>query len=87
MEIEELSEEAKVAYQAFVDMSKSKEAYFSYLQDIDTKYKDGGGPSIAENLQLEKLLNEHDKNVLAFNTAMTAVEDIDSRNALIKLLG
>ncbi len=87
MGIEELSEEAKVAYQAFVDMSKSKEAYFSYLQDIDTKYKDGGGPSIAENLQLEKLLNKHDKNVLAFNTAMTAVEDIDSRNALIKLLG
>ncbi|MCG8380198.1 MAG: hypothetical protein MI865_12100 [Proteobacteria bacterium] len=86
MEIEELSEEAKVAYQAFVDMSKSKEAYFSYLQDIDTKYKDGGGPSIAENLQLEKLLNEHDKNVLAFNTAMAAIEDADSRNALIKLM-
>ncbi len=86
MTIEELSVEAKIAYQAFQDMSKSKHAYFTFLQEIEVKYKSGGAPSIDENLQLEKLLSEHDKNVVAFNTAMAAVEDIDARNALIKLM-
>ena len=82
----ELTEEAKIAYQAFQDMGKSKQAYFCLLQEIDNKYKSGGAASIAENLQLEKLLGIHDKNVVAFNTAMAAVECIDARNALIKLM-
>ena len=86
MSNEELTEEANIAYQAFQDMRKSKYAYFTFLQEIDVKYKTGGAPSIAENLQLEKLLGEHDKNVVAFNTAMAAVEGVDARNALIKLM-
>jgi len=86
MPAEDLTKEAKVAYQAFQDMSVSKEAYFHFLQDIDVKYKQGGAASIAENLQLEKLLSVHDKNVIAFNTAMTAVEDVEARNALIKMM-
>ena len=86
MTTEELSEEAKIAYQAFQDMSKSKQAYFTLLQEFDEKYKSGGAPSIAENLQLEKLLGEHDKNVAAFNTAMSVIEDPESRMALIKLM-
>ena len=86
MSIDELTEEAKIAYQAFQDMSISKEAYFHFLQDIDIKYKQGGTASIAENLQLEKLLGVHDKNVTAFNTAMTAVEGVEARNALIKMM-
>ena len=81
-----MSEEARVAYQAFQDMSKSKQAYFSFLQEIDTKYQSGGAPSIAENLQLEKLLGEHDKNVTAFNTAMSVIDDPESRMTLIKLM-
>ena len=83
---EALSTEANVAYHAFQEMRKSKEAYFNFLQEIDSKYKTGGSSSIAENLQLEKLLGEHDKNVTAFNTAMSAVEDFDARTALIKLM-
>ena len=86
MTIEDLSEEARIAYQAFQDMSKSKETYFNLLQELDVKYKSGGAPSIAENLQLEKLLSAHDKNVVAFNTAMSIIEDVESRNALIKLM-
>ncbi|GJM04383.1 MAG: hypothetical protein DHS20C09_03740 [marine bacterium B5-7] len=86
MSVDDLTKEAKVAYQAFQDMSVSKEAYFHFLQDIDIKYKQGGAASIAENLQLEKLLSAHDKNVIAFNTAMTAVEDVEARNALIKMM-
>ena len=67
-------------------MSTSKQAYFHFLQDIDMKYKQGGSASIAENLQLEKLLGVHDKNVIAFNTAMTVVENIEARHALIKMM-
>jgi len=86
MTIDELTEEAKIAYQAFQEMGKSKHSYFTFLQEIDVKYKSGGAASIAENLQLEKLLGVHDKNVIAFNAAMTAVEGVDARNALIKMM-
>ena len=86
MSVDDLTKEAKVAYQAFQDMRVSKEAYFHFLQDIDIKYKQGGAASIAENLQLEKLLSAHDKNVIAFNTAMTAVEGVEARNTLIKMM-
>ena len=86
MSVDDLTKEAKIAYQAFQDMSISKQAYFHFLQDIDMKYKQGGSASIAENLQLEKLLGVHDKNVIAFNTAMTVVENIDARHALIKMM-
>lgn len=82
----ELTEEARVAYRAFQDMSQSKQVYFSYLQELDEKYRTGGAPGIAENLQLEKLLKQHDKNVAAFNTAMSAVEDHDARLQLIKMM-
>ena len=86
MSLENLSEEAKVAYQAFQDMSQSKQAYFSLLQEIDGKYKNGGAPSANENQQLEELLRIHDKNVTAFNIAMSEVADQASRMALIKLM-
>ena len=56
MSVDDLTKEAKIAYQAFQDMSISKQAYFHFLQDIDMKYKQGGSASIAENLQLE---NQH----------------------------
>ncbi len=86
MSVDDLTKEAKIAYQAFQDMSISKQAYFHFLQDIDMKYKQGGSASIAENLQLEKLLGVHDKNVIAFNTAITVVENIEARHALIKMM-
>jgi hypothetical protein len=67
-----LSEEAKIAYQAFRDMSNSKSAHINCLEAIETIYESGGVPSLAENLELKKLLANHDKNVLAFKTAMAA---------------
>ena len=84
--VDGLSEEAKVAYQAFVDMSDSKTAHFNCLETIDSLYESGGVPSIAENLELKKLLANHDKNVLAFKTAMTAVTDSDEKKSLIQLM-
>jgi hypothetical protein len=71
--VDGLSEEAKIAYQAFLDM-------------IQTKYESGGAPSITESLELEKLLANHDKNVLAFKTAMAAVTDCDEKKSLVELM-
>ena len=84
--VDDLSEAAKIAYQAFLDMSDSKTAHFNCLKTIESKYESGGIPSIAENLELEKLLADHDKNVLAFKTAMAAVTDSDECKTLIKLM-
>ncbi len=84
--VDGLSEEAKIAYQAFLDMSNSKTAHFDCMKAIQAKYESGGVPSIAENLELEKLLADHDKNVLAFKTAMAAVTDSDESKTLIQLM-
>jgi len=84
--VDDLSDEAKIAYQAFLDMSNSKTAHFGCLEVIETKYETGGVPSIAEKLELEKLLANHDKNVLAFKTAMDAVTNSDEKITLIHLL-
>ncbi len=84
--VDGLSEGAKIAYQAFLDMSNSKAAHFNCLEAIEAIYESGGFPSIAENLELKKLLANHDKNVLAFKTAMNAVTDSDEKKALIQLI-
>jgi hypothetical protein len=81
-----LSEEAKIGYQAFCDMGNSKSAHFNCLKAIETIYESGGVPSLAENLELKKLLANHDKNVLAFKTAMAAVTDGDERKSLLQLM-
>lgn len=84
--VNDLSEQAKIAYQAFLDMSQSKNAHFNRLKAIETTYESGGAPGIAENLELEKLLANHDKNVLAFKTAMAAVTDKGEIETLIQLM-
>ena len=84
--LDSLSEEAKIAYQSFRDMSNSKSAHFYCLEAIETIYESGGVPSLAENLELKKLLANHDKNVLAFKTAMAAVTDSDEKITLIQLM-
>jgi len=84
--IDGLSEEAKIAYQAFLDMGNSKTAHFNCLETIETKYKSGGAPSVAENQALGKLLANHDKNVLAFKTAMADVIDSEEKQTLIQLM-
>jgi hypothetical protein len=81
-----LSEEAKIAYQAFCDMSNSKSAHFNCLKAIEAIHEFGGVPSLAENLELKKLLANHDKNVLAFKTAMAAVTNRDEKKALVQLM-
>ncbi len=83
---DDLSQSAQIAYQAFVDMKKSKAAHFTCLEGLQRKYESGGAPSLAENLELEKLLAAHDKNVLAFKTALAAVTDEAEKQQLIEML-
>lgn len=84
--VDDLSEEAQIAYRAFVDMSNSKAAHFNLLKSLDAARKAGEVPGLADNLELEKLLAAHDRNVLAFKTAMAAVTDKDEIQALVKLM-
>lgn len=84
--VDNFSEAAKIAYQAFVDMNQSKNAHFSCLETIENKYQAGGVPGLAENLELERLLATHDKNVLSFKTAMSAITDEEEKLYLIKLM-
>ncbi|MFT5503523.1 MAG: hypothetical protein ACI845_002421 [Gammaproteobacteria bacterium] len=84
--IDDLSEEAQQAYQAFVDMSQSKTAHFTCLQAHDSIYEAGGMPSLTEKLELETLLSNHDKNVIAFKTTMAAVTDNEEKMAVIQLM-
>lgn len=86
MSEKKLPAEAQRAWEAYREMGVSKSAYFTFLQEIDKKYKEGGEPSIAENLQLEKLLEVHDKKVRAFNEAMQNIVDGEARELLVKKL-
>ena len=83
---DELSETGQMAYQAFVDMSASKAAHFSCLEAIEAVYEAGGVPSLAEKQELEKRLANHDRNVLAFRTALAALSDDAERQAVIELM-
>jgi hypothetical protein len=84
--LDNLSEAAKIAHQAFLDMSNSKDMHFNFLKSLESKYESGGAPSIAENLELEKLLSIHDSNVAAFTAAMNAVTSEEEKKVLIQLI-
>jgi len=81
-----LPKEAQKAWDAYLAMRLSKQSYFGFLQELDQKYKEGGSPSIAENLHLEDLLKKHDGKVTAFNEAMQSIEGKNSRELLLKKL-
>ena len=77
---------AQIAWEAYLSMSETKTAYFSFLSQIDLKYKNGGSPTIAENLRLKKLLGIHNEAVATFNSAMQSVTDKDTREQLLNKL-
>ena len=83
---EKLSPEIETAWQAYQSMCASKDDYFSLLQALDEKYKNGGEPGIAESLRLEQLLSEHDKKVKLFSRAMAAITGPDAKLQLMELL-
>ncbi len=85
----DLPAEAKPAYEAYLAMTETKQAYFSFMTELDQKQKDGGEITMAENLKLEQLLAAHDEKVNAFNEAMQQMKDMshEARDALIRAMG
>ena len=83
---ENLSPEIAAAWHAYQSMSASKDDYFSLLQALDEKYKNGGEPGIAESLRLEQLLSEHDRKVKLFNQTIAAITGPDAKQQLMELL-
>ncbi len=85
----DLPEQARPVYEAYLAMTETKNAYFSFMVELDQKQKDGGEITMAENLKLEQLLQVHDEKVNAFNEAMQSMKDMntDARNALIRAMG
>jgi hypothetical protein len=83
----DLPVEAQSAWLAYQAMSESKKTYFSFLMELDQKYKHGGTSTFAENIRLEKLLKLHNEKVFEFSNAMSAVEDKDARETLLIMMG
>ncbi len=86
---DDLPAEVRPAYEAYLAMSETKQAYFSFMVELDEKYKEGGEATIAENLKLEQLLQAHDEQVKAFNETMAEARNLDEavRNQLIAAMG
>lgn len=79
-----LPPEAQEAWFAYLAMCESKHAYFTFMTELDEKYKDSDEtPGDDENARLAELLGYHDKNVKAFNEAMAAITEPASRQALL----
>ena len=83
---ENLSPEIAAAWHAYQSMGASKDDYFSLLQALDEKYKNGGEPGIAESLRLEQLLSDHDRKVKLFNRAVSAITDPGAKQQLMERL-
>jgi len=81
-----LPADARQAWEAYLAMRESKQAYFSLLSAVDDKYKTAGQPTTEENTRLAQLLARHDEQVRAFNAAMAAITEPASRQALLTKL-
>ncbi len=84
---EELPPIAKVAWEAYLRMSATKNTYFEFMQSLDQKYDKGDTPTEEENQELAVMLQAHSETVAEFNEAMRAVEDADDRMLLLKKMG
>ena len=84
-ELDPLPDVALPAWQAYEAMLKTKDAHFSFLEELETKYRNGGRRTFAEGRRLEQLLAEHDAQVRAFRQSVVALqqEDLAAHHALL----
>ena len=84
-DLDPLPDTALPAWQAYEAMLKTKDAHFSLLEELETKYRDGGRRTLAEGRRLEHLLAEHDAQVHAFRHSIAALqqEDLAAHHALL----
>ena len=83
--LDPLPEAALPAWRAYEAMLETKDAHFSLLEELETKYRDGGRRSLAEGRRLEQLLANHDTQVRAFRRSVTALQqqDLAAHHALL----
>lgn len=81
-----LPKKALPVWEIYCAMEESKRKHFSYLEELETKYKHGGTRSLAENLYLEGLLKQHGRQVAKFREAIKQLQrdDSDAHQALIE---
>ena len=81
-----LPDAALPAWSAYEAMLRTKDAHFSFLAQLEEKYRDSGRRTLAEARRLEQLLAEHDLQVRAFRGAVTALQksDLAAHQALVE---
>ena len=84
---DELPPIARVAWEAYLRMSATKNTYFEFMQSLEQKYDKGETPSEEENQELAVMLQAHSETVAEFNEAMREVSDADDRILLLKKMG
>ena len=84
-ELDPLPDAALPAWRAYEAMIETKDAHFSYLEELETKYRDGGRRTFAEGRRLEQLLAAHDAQVHAFRQSVAALQrgDLAAHHALL----
>ncbi len=83
-----LPEAAGPAWEAYRAMEASKLRYFGLLQEVETKAERGLPRTLAERMQLEQLLAEHDRQVARFREAVKALmsKEPEAHAALVERL-
>ena len=66
------------AWEAYTAMTETKQRHYELLRLLEEKYERYGTPSVLEKAQLEQRLDEHDKRVNKFKTAVAALKIGDS---------
>ena len=84
-ELDPLPDVALPAWQAYEAMLETKDAHFSFLEELETKYRHGGRRTLAEGRRLEQLLAKHDAQVRTFRQSVAALqrEDLAAHHALL----
>ena len=84
-ELDPLPDAALPAWRAYEAMLETKDAHFSFLQELETRYRYGGRRTLAEGRRLEQLLAEHDAQVRAFRRSVAALqrEELAAHHALL----
>ncbi len=81
-----LPKKALPVWDIYRAMEESKRKHFSYLEELETKYRHGGTRTVAENIYLEGLLKQHGRQVAKFRKAIKQLQydDADAHQALIE---
>ena len=77
---------AAPAWDAYLEMDRSKRTHFEYLDSLERQEKDGGYRTLAETTRLDALLAEHDRNVREFTRQVRELElqDIAAHQKLLE---